>query len=94
MEERINEIAEEFAEIYKRMDWRWETPKFKGVPTKEMIAKHIETDIKLLENKQIDVVHTTSGRIFTMKHITEEPEGKYTEYIIMLNDRRIGEESF
>lgn len=93
MIEEIEKIAEEFAEIFKKMNWQWNTSEFKGVPTKEMIVKHIKEDIAIVE----DGTHgsyTSSGRILVIKTISDEVEGKYIEYIISLLDRRIGEESF
>ena len=94
MNEKIEKISEEFAEVYKKMNWQWNTDKFKGIPTKEMIAKHIQEDIKFLEEHDFHGAYASSGRIFVMKSIGQEPEGKYTRYFICLNERRIGEEDF
>lgn len=93
MQKRINKIAEEFAEVFKKMKWRWVTYKFKGTPTKEMIAKHIQDDIKILEGGS-NGAYTSSGRIFVMKSIGQEPEGKCTQYFICLNEKCIGEEDY
>lgn len=93
MKEEIEKIAEEFAEIFKKMNWQWNTSEFKGIPTKEMIEKHIKEDIEIIKDGTHGS-HTCSGRIFVLKTISKEPEGDYIEYIISLLDRRIGEESF
>ena len=93
MKEEIKKISREFAEVFKKMNWQWNTSGFKGIPTKEMIAKHIEEDIEIIKNG-VHGSHTCSGRIFVLKTISKEPDGDYIEYIISLLDRRIGEECF
>jgi len=93
MEERINELAIKFAEVFKKMNWTWDTSEFKGVPTKEMIAKHIKEDIEIVKDGKHGT-STCSGRIFVIKTISDEVEGEYVEYIISLSDQRIGEEYF
>jgi len=66
------------------MNWRWNN---KGIPNKEMIAKQIINDIELIE--KLNSSYISSGRIFIMKYISEDFEGKHIDYFICLNDRCI-----
>ena len=96
MEEKLDKIAEEYAEIFMRMEWKWKTPTFKGVPGKERIKKDIADKIGWLRDLNYDK-YTSSGRIAVSKISKKLVKGKdstYWGYRVSLDNKLIDEDEF
>ena len=91
MENRLDKIAEEYADIFEGMDWQWNTVSFKGVPGKDEIKKDIIDKIRRLK-KRSSGDYTASGRILVSKKLLEEDDVSYWEYCISLADKFIDED--
>jgi len=93
MKNRLDEIAEEYAEIFEGMDWQWDTSSFKGVPGKDEIKKAIIDKImELKKKKRCSGDYIASGRIIVVKKLLEDENSTYWEYIISLADKFIDED--
>lgn len=93
MENRLDEIAEEYAEIFEGMDQKWDTPSFKGVPGKDEIKKVIIDKITELRKKErCSGDYIASGRIIIGKKLLEDEDGTHWEYIVSLADKFIDED--
>lgn len=91
MKNKLDEIAEEYAEIFEGMDWEWDAPSFKGVPGKDEIKKDIIDKAMRLKKCSSDD-YIASGRIIVVKKLLEDEDGIYFwEYIISLGNEFIDE---
>jgi len=91
MKNKLDKIAEEYADVFDGMNWRWETPAFKGVPDKEKIKKDIADKIVRLDKLGYDS-YTSSGRITVSKKLFKDEDGTYWEYHVSLNNKFIDED--
>jgi len=90
METRLDKIVDEFAEVFWRMNWKWNTTSFKGVPGKDEIRKSIVDAITRLKGQGYDS-YTSSGRIMVAKKLMKDEDGACWEYCISLDGKFIDE---
>lgn len=91
MENRLDEIAGEYADIFDGMGWQWDTPSFKGVPGKDVIKEDIVDKIARLKKRSSgDCI--ASGRIIVFKKLLKDEDKTYWEYVVSLDEKFIDED--
>ena len=91
MKNKLDEIAEEYSEIFDGMNWQWDTPSFKGVPGKDEIKKDIIDKIVRLKKQGYDS-YTTSGRIMVAKKLMTDEDGACWDWYVSLDSKFIDED--
>lgn len=92
MKKEFEETIDKIALLFKTNNWRWDTPTFEGIPTREMIKDNIIKKLQELHNGRNILRYLSSGRIMVVKTVDSGSDGDFVEYTIAINKNTFTED--